>query len=446
LVSGCALPIIEGKFSEEILTVNKNVFGTDIWLFPVDSRFNFREYCNRFWQSISFLSERAVDSPAPAVRRGVMTEMMLATDSADDRPDLEKRVGIAALAQHLGLSVSTVSRALNGYTDVNDETRARVLDGARQLNYSPNAASLRLRHGKSYAIGLIVTTSPHRYMEPFYIPLLSNLDEGFRRHGYDLMVSTVPQGVEEDGFFRRLVSSRRVDVAILTRTRRQDSRIAYLKENDFSFVTLGMSDSANTNAYVGIDTGSAARVSTERLIGMGHTRIAAISGPSIYSDAWNYMRGYRAAMSAKGLSVPPDYAYECEPTEENGVAIANILFDLDPRPTAIICNSDLIAWGVTQAANARGIVLGSEIALIGCDNSAISPLTKPPITTFLWPQKDIADALIAAVFSVINGETPQPVVFQPALMARESDGKSIATVPNRAAGKRRSDKAAKKTA
>lgn len=343
------------------------------------------------------------------------------------RPEAAKRAGIAALAQQLGLSVSTVSRALNGYTDVNEQTRARVLQGAAELNYTPNAASLRLRHGRTDAVGLLLSPTPHRFIEPFYIPLLTYLDEGLRRHGYDLMVSTLPQGVEEDGFMRRLVSSKRVDVAVLTRPRRQDARMKFLREQNFGFVWVGSGDAAPGDAHVGLDAGHAARVSTERLIGMGHRRIACISGPSMFLDAWNYTRSFRATMAEHGLDVPPEHVNECEPTEENGLMLANILFELEPRPTAIICNSDLIAWGVTQAAGSRGIVLGRDVSLIGLDNSAIAPLTRPPLTTFQWPHKDIADALIAAVLAVISGGEAPAASFRPTLVPRESDGSLSAT-------------------
>lgn len=339
-----------------------------------------------------------------------------------ERPETEKRAGITALAKQLGLSVSTVSRALNGYSDVSEQTRARVLQGAADFNYTPNAASLRLRHGRSDAVGLLLSPSPHRFIEPFYIPLLTYLDEGMRRHGYDLMVSTVPQGVEEDGFMRRLVASKRVDVAVLTRPRRQDARMRYLRDNNFGFVWLGSGEMMEGGAQVELDAGHAARIATERLIGLGHKRIACISGPSMYLDAWSYTRSYRAVMAEHGLDVLPDLVAECEPTEENGMTLASIMFDLEPRPTAIVCNSDLIAWGVTQAAGSRGIVLGRDVSLIGLDNSAISPLTKPPLTTFQWPQKDIADALIAAILSVISGEPAPPTKFRPTLVPRETDG------------------------
>jgi LacI family transcriptional regulator len=331
------------------------------------------------------------------------------------------RTSIADLAQHLGLSISTVSRALNGYTDVNAETRARVVEGARLLDYTPDAVSLKLRQGRTHTVAFVLSPSHQQFVEPFFAPLLTHLDEALRAAGYDLAVSSARPGSDEEAVFRRLVRSRRADAVIFARTRPDDFRIRYLDEQNFGFVSLGMSELPIDFRYVEIDMSIAGRVACERLIGMGHQHIALIHGPLMYMFCRKFRQGYREAMAAGGISIHPDWEIESELNEASGFALAPRLIEQNPRPTAVICNSDSIAFGFMQAAKLLSIEIGSDMSVIGCDDSPIAPLMNPALTTFRSPAQVVGRTLCAMVLDVIAGKTPDPVVFAPQLVPRASD-------------------------
>jgi LacI family transcriptional regulator len=332
-----------------------------------------------------------------------------------------KRTGIADLAHYLGLSVSTVSRALNGYKDVNPETRARVVDAAQFLNYTPDLVSLKLRHGRTFTVGFVLSPSAGRFVEPFYIPLLTYLDESLRQAGYDLVVSSARPGPDEEAAFRRIVEGRRVDAVMFARTRPDDFRVRYLTEQRFPFVTLGVTDLELDYPYVEIEMYVAGRVACERLIAMGHQRIAAIHGPLIFMFCRKYLQGYRDAMAAAGLPVRPEWELEGDQTEDSGFSLAQRILELSPRPTAVVCSSDAIAFGLMQAVQSKGVIVGRDLSVIGCDDSPIAPLTHPPLTTFRSPTREAGIKLSEMILDLIAGGNPKSLVYEPELIVRESD-------------------------
>src|SRR3990170_2545769 len=149
-------------------------------------------------------------------------------------------VTIRDVARRLKLSITTVSRALDGYPDVAEETRERVIRTAREMGYAPSRAARQLRRKRADTIGYIMPTSRPRFSDPFFLEFIAGLGDEAALHHVDLLMNTAsPAGDEERTLYRQWVQSRRVDGVVLSRMRLDDWRAQYLTESDFPFVAFG---------------------------------------------------------------------------------------------------------------------------------------------------------------------------------------------------------------
>jgi LacI family transcriptional regulator len=302
------------------------------------------------------------------------------------------------LASTLGLSITTVSRALDGYPDVAAATRQRVIDAARATNYRPHAAARRLRLGSTETVTMVIPGTPGHFDEPLYLELLTTLGARFDAAGFDLTVLAARDPAEEAAVYRRLVEGRRTDGLIVARTRREDQRILYLTEARFPFVTIGRTETPFPYAHVDGDGESAFRAATESLIALGHRRIAFLAAPSAFTFGKLRQRGWTCAMEAAGLA--HDAVLEGQLTEFGGLAAARALLAQE-RSTALLCATDRMAIGAMRAVKEAGLVVGRDVSVVGHDNISASAFTEPALTTMELSMMDVgarvADMLIALI-------------------------------------------------
>ncbi len=313
-------------------------------------------------------------------------------------------MSLKALATSLGLSKTTVSRALDGYDDVAAATRERVKAAAQAMNYSPNPVARRLSRGSSETVALVVPGDPGKFYEPVLVDMLAGLGETLAGHGYQLVLMTARPGEEEEKVYRRLMSARLADAAILVRTRVEDPRIAFLAENNFPFVTLGRSESPHSFAFIDGDAETAFMQATKRLIARGHRRIALMATSPQFSFAGYRRAGWEKAMAEAGLAT--DAVFECAPTEEGGVAAAGEMLARAADVTALVCMTDRIAIGAMSAMRRAGVKPGSDVAVIGHDNIPASPYTDPPLATMELPLVEVGRGLGDKAIALINGARP----------------------------------------
>src|SRR5512146_1463864 len=158
---------------------------------------------------------------------------------------------IRDLAKKLNLSITTVSRALDGYNDVAESTRARVVQAAQEMGYAPSSAARQLRRHHADAIGYILPTSSPRFSDPFYAAFLAGICDEAAEHQIDLIVSSSPPESDlEKSIYQRWFQSVRVDGILLNRIRLQDWRINFLEENKVPFVTLGWAPSRQDYPFI----------------------------------------------------------------------------------------------------------------------------------------------------------------------------------------------------
>ncbi|MDR3574382.1 MAG: LacI family DNA-binding transcriptional regulator [Anaerolineaceae bacterium] len=332
-------------------------------------------------------------------------------------------ITIRDLAKKLNLSITTVSRALDGYSDVSENTRTRVIQAAQGMGYAPSSAARQLRRRHADAIGYILPTSSPRFSDPFYSDFLAGLCDEAAEHKIDLVVSSSPPDSDfEKIIYRRWFQSMRVDGIVLNRIRIQDWRIDYLSENKVPFVTLGRISSNQNSPYITVNE----RGGFERLIAhlaeKGHTRIAYIGAfPNLMVHV-ERLAGYKQGLERSGLAYDEKMVIEGDLTEEGGYNAAKILFNRSVSPTAVIGCNDLTAIGVLKAAQELGFQVGKDLAVAGYDGIRETAFTSPPITTLYQPTYEIAARLAAMLISLAGGNTienPQ-VVLEPEMILRSS--------------------------
>ncbi|KQN69822.1 substrate-binding domain-containing protein [Devosia sp. BK] len=270
------------------------------------------------------------------------------------------------LAEHLGLSQTTVSRALNGYPEVKEATRLRVSEAALELGYRPNASALRLATGRASAVGMVLRGADE--LGPHMSEFLSGLGGRMATQDIDIVVTTVASQQEELAAYRRLAASQRVDAMILHSPTLNDERAELLMDLKIPFVLHGRTNATRPVAWLDIDNTGGLERATSHLLDLGHRRIALLNGVKGRTFAEHRELGYMAALSARGVAFDPALMGNTAFTDEVAFRMAQSMLELRPRPTAFLAGSMMTALGVFRAIRQAGMTLGTDVSMIAHDD------------------------------------------------------------------------------
>lgn len=331
-------------------------------------------------------------------------------------------VTLKDIAQTTGYSITTVSRALNGYNDVNDETKAQIREAAGRLGYHPNATARSLQRQHTDTLGLVIPTPEPRFSDPFFIEFLTGVGNEAGTHGYDLLVSTQAPGPGEIEVYQRFVRGKRVDGLIVVRTRRQDPRIRYLQEQEFPFVAFGRTEARDAFPFVDEDGRAGIAQATQHLIDQGHRRIAFITAGRDLAFAHQRLQGFLETMRRHDIPVDEQLIVEGNLSQRSGRQAAGSLLNLAEPPTAIMATNDLMALGAMAAIQARGLEVGADVAVTGFDDIPMAEHSHPSLTTVRQPIHRIGELVCRMLIKLIHAEPleHEQVVLQPTLVVRDS--------------------------
>lgn len=338
-------------------------------------------------------------------------------------------MNLKELAAKLGLSPTTVSRALNGYPEVNEATRERVIAAARRHNYRPNARAIRLATGRSLAVGHVIPVNVQsEMMNPIFSDFITGAGEAYMRNGYDMILSVVPDEAEEDTY-RDLKSRGTVDGVIVQAVRANDSRIRTLNELGLPFVLHGRSSGTDQDYnWVDVNNRRAFLRATEFLLDLGHRRIALVNGNEAQDFATRRRSGYSDALAARGLSVDPALCFaHPEMSEMNGWRAAEAALALPQPATAFLCASMLQGMGVRRAIEGRGLKMGRDVSVIVFDDDLSYLRNGEDLPIFTATRSSVREAgRLAAemLLTVINQPDlpPQHKLLEAELILGQSTG------------------------
>ncbi|MBS3765502.1 LacI family DNA-binding transcriptional regulator, partial [Candidatus Bipolaricaulota bacterium] len=243
------------------------------------------------------------------------------------------RVTMEDIAERAGVSINTVSRALNDKPDINDQTKEEILQLADELNYQPNRFAQGLRSSKTSTLGVIVAD----IMNPFFSALLKGVEKAAREEGYSIIVQDTDEKYENEQSAIQTTLSEQVDGLLITPVQTNQGTIIDIKQSELPFVLLGRHFEDLDTHYVVTDDVQGARTATEHLIERGHERIAIVNGPDHISSSRERLRGYRKAMNEYDLSTPERLILEGNVTMADGYETGKQLISASNRPTAVLC-------------------------------------------------------------------------------------------------------------
>lgn len=329
---------------------------------------------------------------------------------------------IQDVARHAHVSAATVSRVLSAPERVAEKTRERVHAAVRATGYTVNQAarSLRMKSART-----ILLAAPN-IANPFYSVILDAVIRAASERGYSVMV-TSRIGDDPSRWLHDYLLSTRADGLLLFDGALDTRRLHGLGADGVDLPLVAAYDEKPDPAIASVltDNVEAARRAVEHLIGLGHTRIGHIIGPSLHRDEENgRLTGFRAALAAAGLPVRKDWLFTGNYEMQSGEAAGEYFASLSDRPTAIFSGNDEMALGLIHGLKRAGIDCPADMSVIGFDDTAIAGYYDPPLTTMRQPREEIGRAATSALIDQIEGArtgaAPIHIVLRSELVVRGS--------------------------
>lgn len=336
---------------------------------------------------------------------------------------------LADVAQAAGVGTSIASRVLNGDPTVSIrlETRQRILDAARELNYRPNAMARGLRLARTMSLGIIINLA--YYYENAEI--LAAVESAAASAGYVTLIADTADFVSRGEAYRRLLFERRVDGLLIASVFVPDEFIHELQEESLPFVLInrrvaGIGPSATVDDELGM------RMAVDHLVGLGHRRIGYLAGPAHLDPASRRLDGFRSGIHAAGLRAPARLVRQCPVDDESVLFATEQLLEGEPRPTAIAVWSPTAAVPALAAARRLGIRVPEHMSVIAYNDSPIAGYLEPSLTTVHMPLAEMARGGVDCLLETIDGGEPRSFVVRtpPTLVQRESTAPAPSAAPS----------------
>jgi LacI family transcriptional regulator len=326
------------------------------------------------------------------------------------------------IARDLGLSVVTVSKVLRDHPDIGEETRKRVLQRVKELDYEPNILARSLVTGRSYLIGLIVPGLIH----PFFSEVAKSLSKTIVGKGYSLIVSSSEEDSALEAREIRHLLARRLDALVIASSGGNLELFRRMRSQSQPFVLIDRAFDDLEADFVGIDDFAAGHIATTHLIDIGRRHIAHISGRE-NSTGVRRREGYLEALRTQKLPVQENYIvsrdYVDTDSQRQGSDAMRQLLQRDPRPDAVFCHNDPIAIGAMSIILDAGLRIPEDIAVIGCGNLNYDDWLRVPLSSIDQRSELIGQRAGEILLALVEGRerpAPETVILEPALVARAS--------------------------
>lgn len=322
---------------------------------------------------------------------------------------------IAMVAEASGVSLSTVSRILNGTAVVSAEKRTAVERAIARLEFVPNPIARALAGGRTNSIGVVTQAID----SPFYGVAMRGIEDEFGKAGLSALFVSGNWDAAKEAHCIEVLRSRRVDGIIVLTGRLSDPVLrAYAKM--MPVVVTGRSLKGPGLFALSFDNFEGGRLATHHLLALGHRRIAFIAGDPQHNDANDRQRGYRAALEAAGLQFNPALVVPGNFSEESGLLAVERLLDRREPFSAIFSANDQMAFGASLALHRRSLRVPEDISLIGFDDLPGAMFQSPPLSSVHQPVYELGRLAAAAMLSLLAGNNPTAVMPGPRIMVRES--------------------------
>ena len=322
-------------------------------------------------------------------------------------------MNLKELSEKLGLSQTTVSRALNGYPEVGAATRRRVEEAANAHNYIPSSRARRLATGRSMTIGHVIPVSTkHEMVNPIFTDFIAGAGEAYSEAGYDLTLSLVSDQ-DIDSVYREITRRGSVDGVIVHGPKADDHRIGLLRELKIPFVVHGRA-SAGDQSYNWVDVNNRRAFfrATGLLLDLGHLDIALINGVPDMDFSIRRRDGFLNALQERGLTHRAELMAHGEMTEPHGYKNAREMLACAKPPTAFLVSSVISAFGVRRAIAERGLEVGRDVSVVIFDDDLSYFRNDNDVPVYTAVKSSVREAGRLAgtmLLDIIHGKREAPV-------------------------------------
>lgn len=332
-----------------------------------------------------------------------------------------KTITIKDVAKRAGVSVSTVSRALNNYCDISTETRENIKRIAEEMGYKPNIAAKSLSSSKSFRLGLLVEDyEAGGKLNPLVFEILMGFKISASKQGYETVLLSTTSDMQKSQNLTKLFAEKQLDGAFIMGLKLTDEYYKELNSIKYPCILQDIHIQNPMVGCIGIDNIKGAYMAVEHLIKLGHRRIGFINGHGDAFVSYERLDGYYLALNRNGIpidnSLIADGGFDDKIAEEAAGRLMREHRDM----TAIFCASDLMAIGAVSSLNSLGYTVPDDISVVGFDDLYITQFLTPKLTTIRQDRGKIGTAAANILISMVAGQVIGRVLVEPELIIRES--------------------------
>ncbi len=329
------------------------------------------------------------------------------------------------VARKAGVSLMTVSRVINDKEDVSVETRLRVLEIIKSMDYRPSAIARSLATQQTRTIGLLIPDISN----PFFADVTLGIEHLAYAQGYHVFLCNTDEDPERELMLLQSLEEKQIDGLILCSSRLADNLLldllAHLPATVLMHRTINGSNNDRKNSLVQsvlIDDQTGSRLAIQHLIQRGHHQIGFLAGPALSYSSVSRKKGYYSSLESAGISPDSGWVVNCPPYVHGGYQAALHLLTEHPELTAFFCFNDLVAVGALQACRESGRGVPDDLNVVGFDDIPLADLVSPTLTTCRVPRQKLGTLAVSALIEHLKdrpGESQQ-IVMQPELIIRQS--------------------------
>lgn len=329
---------------------------------------------------------------------------------------------IKDIAKLAGVSVTTVSRALNGYSDVNAKTREKIKQIAKDIEYSPNVLARSLVMKQTKTIGLLVSgLSRDGSKDNIVFDVLTGINEYCGDSEYDLVLFNTTSSKQKEKTYAQLCRERRVDGVIVQGIKKDDPYLIEVFNSNIPCVLIDVPVESETTGYVTTDNVDGAMKAVRHLAELGHKNIAMINGHDQAFVSKERYKGYELGLLEQDLELRPEWVVNGQFAEEYTEEVAKHLLLQYPEISAIFCASDLMAFGVMRAARKLGRVVPDGLSIVGYDDITLASYVTPALTTVAQDMFKLGYEAADLLLKILHQTNQQRVqLIENQLIVRES--------------------------
>lgn len=333
----------------------------------------------------------------------------------------DKSATIKDVARKAGVSVSTVSRAFNNYSDISEATRESILKISEELGYRPNVIARSLSSGRHFRLGMLVEDyEPSGLLNPLVFEIIMGFKNAAAKQDYELILLSTTSDMQRSQDLIKFFNEKQLDGAFVLGLKMTDQYYKELNNINYPCVLHDIPTQNPMVTCVGVDNVKGAFMAVDHLIKYGHKKIGFINGHKDAFVSYERLDGYYLALSRNGIQIDKNLIahgdFSDKTAEQSVIELARRNSDM----TAVFCSSDLMAIGAINGLNNLGYSVPEDISVVGFDDAYIAQCMIPRLTTIHQDRNRIGETAANMLINMISGQTMGRVLLEPELVLRES--------------------------